>query len=197
MRIIGGALRGRQLDAKAAPTTRPTSDRVREAIASALHARGLLSGGRVLDLFAGTGALGLEALSWGATVVLAVDSSRKAVACVSANARALGVAPQVRTLELDLVASPDKAAAAIGRTRLAPFTLVFADPPYTLVQSAVDLLTAVAKHGLLAPRAAIVVEHASKSPPERPACFAELATYRYGDTGVVLWETIAEAEQSC
>jgi len=197
MRIIGGALRGRQLEAKAAPSTRPTSDRVREAIASALHARGLLSGARVLDLFAGTGALGLEALSWGATVVLAADSSRKAVACVNENARSLGVAPQVRAIELDLLASPNKAFAAIDRTGLAPFTLVFADPPYTLVQSTVDLLAGIARHGLLVPTAAIVVEHASKSPPERPACFAELATYRYGDTGVALWETIAEATESC
>jgi 16S rRNA (guanine966-N2)-methyltransferase len=196
MRIIGGALRGRRLEAKAAPTTRPTSDRVREAIASALQARGLLSEARVLDLFAGTGALGLEAISWGAEVLLSADSDRKAVACVRENARALGVEARVRALELDLLAAPGKVAAALERTGLAPFTLVFVDPPYTLVQSATELLAVLAERRLFAPRAAIVVEHASRSAPERPACFTELAAYRYGDTAVALWETIAEPSDS-
>jgi 16S rRNA (guanine966-N2)-methyltransferase len=196
MRIIGGALRGRRLRGRPSAATRPTSDRVREAIASALQARGRLNGARVLDLFAGTGALGLEALSWGAEVLLAADSDRKAVSCIRENVRALGLEARVRTLELDLQRTPAKVAAAIERAGLAPFSLVFVDPPYALVPAAVDLLAALAERQLLAVGAIAVVEHARKSPPERPARFAELAAYRYGDTGVALWETIAEPADS-
>jgi 16S rRNA (guanine966-N2)-methyltransferase len=195
MRIVGGALRGQLLKARPAPSTRPTSDRVREAVASALQARGLLSDARVLDLFAGTGALGLEALSWGAAALVAADTERKAVQCVAENARALGVATQTRTLQLDLLGSEAKVAAALARESAAPFTLVFCDPPYTLVQPAVTLLDALAERAVLAPDAALVVEHARKHAPERPARFTELAAYRYGDTSVLLWK-IAEAPES-
>src|SRR6188508_16991 len=100
MRIIGGALRGQRLKARPAPSTRPTSDRVREAIASALQARELLQDARVLDLFAGTGALGLEALSWGAAALCATDSDRRAVQCIGENIRGLGVSAQARALQL-------------------------------------------------------------------------------------------------
>jgi 16S rRNA (guanine966-N2)-methyltransferase len=196
MRIIGGAMRGQRLVGRPAKATRPTGDRVREAIASALHARGLLAGASVLDLFAGTGALGLEALSWGAETLVAVDDDKRAVACVQQNARALGLTARVRALELDLLRPAGKVAAALERVEGAPFTLVFADPPYTLVQSAVELLPQLLSRRLLAPSAAIVVEHARKQPPARPACFAELAAYRYGDTAIALWETIAEAADS-
>jgi 16S rRNA (guanine966-N2)-methyltransferase len=195
VRIVGGALRGQQLKARPAAATRPTSDRVREAIASALQARGLLAGARVLDLFAGTGALGLEAVSWGAAALVAADSDRKAVQGVKENARALGVAAQVRALQLDLLGPAGKVASALEREAAAPFTLVFCDPPYTLVQPAATLLDELGARGVLAEGAALVVEHARKQPPERPARFAELAAYRYGDTGVLLW-AIAEAGES-
>ena len=196
MRIVGGAMRGQRLVGKPAKATRPTGDRVREAIASALYSRGLIAGASVLDLFAGTGALGFEALSWGASKLVAVDEDRKAVACVQQNARALGLTERVRAIELDLLGSSAKVVAALQRTGSAPFTLVFADPPYTLVQSAAELLQQLAAQRLLAPAAAIVVEHAHRQPPARPACFAELAAYRYGDTAIALWETIAEAGDS-
>jgi 16S rRNA (guanine966-N2)-methyltransferase len=196
MRIVGGALRGQRLVGKPARATRPTGDRVREAIASALHARGLMAGASVLDLFAGTGALGLEALSWGAEQLVAVDEDKRAVACVQQNARALGLTARVRAIELDLLGPVARVAAAVQRTGSAPFTLVFADPPYTLVQSAATLLQQLHSRGLLAPSSAIVLEHAHRQPPERPACFAELAAYRYGDTAIALWETIAEAADS-
>lgn len=196
MRIVGGALRGRRLPAQPGPSTRPTSDRVREALASALHARGLLEGARVLDLFAGTGALGLEALSWGAQALVAADSERKAVLSVKENARALDLAERVRVLQLDLLGAAAKVASALDRTGFAPFTLVFSDPPYTLVQPAVALIAELAERSLLAPSAAVVIEHAQKHAPARPAAFAELAAYRYGDTAVVLWEWIAEPADS-
>ena len=102
MRIVGGAFAGRTLPGKAPEGTRPTADRVREAIASALQARGLLEGAVVLDLYAGTGALGLEALSWGAKRLIAIDSSPAALRCIRMNAEALGITPQVATVKLEL-----------------------------------------------------------------------------------------------
>ena len=196
MRIVGGALRGRRLKAAPARGTRPTSDRVREAIASALQARGLLMGARVLDLFAGTGALGLEALSWGAVALVAIDRDRRALQCIDENARALGLEGRVSALQLDLLGPGAKLGARLQQSGLAPFTLVFCDPPYTLVQSAAATLARLCEHGLLAPGAAVVFEHRHDDPPERPECFTELAAYRYGDSAVALWETIAEAPES-
>jgi 16S rRNA G966 N2-methylase RsmD len=115
---------------------------------------------------------------------------------VQQNARALGLLAHVRAIELDLLGPSARLAAALQRTGSAPFTLVFADPPYTLVQSAAELLPQLATRGLLAPSCAIVLEHAHRQPPVRPARFAELAAYRYGDTAIALWETIAEAADS-
>jgi 16S rRNA (guanine966-N2)-methyltransferase len=196
MRIVGGALRGRRLEARASPATRPTSDRVREAIASALEARSALVGARVLDLFAGTGALGFEALSRGAASLVAVELERAAVRCISNNAMALGLGERARVLQLDLMGSKAKLVARLAQTELGPFTLVFADPPYTLVQVTADILAALAEHALLAPDAIVVAEHAWGEAPERPASFEQLGTYRYGDTGVAIWRAIAGSAQT-
>jgi 16S rRNA (guanine966-N2)-methyltransferase len=196
MRIVGGALRGRRLPGRPSAATRPTSDRVREAVASALQARGALEGARVLDLFAGTGALGLEALSRGAASLVAVDSDRAAIRCIADNARALGLGERVRALGLDLLGSDHKLAARLEQTGCSPFSLVFADPPYALAQPAVELLASLSSHGLLAPGAIILLEHAHKQPPQRPAGVGELATYEYGDTGIALWEAIASGRQT-
>jgi 16S rRNA (guanine966-N2)-methyltransferase len=196
VRIIGGTLRGRRLAADPASATRPTSDRVREALASALHARALLADARVLDLFAGTGALGFEALSRGAHSLLAVDLDAIAVAGIAANARALGIDAHTRVLRLDLLGPIAKLATALRRTEQAPFTLVFADPPYTLSERAAAMLGELAAHTLLAEGAVVAFEHAVKHPPTRPAAFSELATYAYGDTGVSLWEMIAWAPET-
>jgi 16S rRNA (guanine966-N2)-methyltransferase len=196
VRIIGGALRGRRLHSALGTATRPTSDRVREAIASALDARAAFDAAHVLDAFAGTGALGLEALSRGAAQVLAVDKDRKAAQCARENARALGISERVRVLELDLLGAIAKVDTALQRSGVAPFSLVFADPPYTLVQDAVERLGELHARGSFAARALLVIEHGARAVPERPAGFTELATYRYGDTGVLLWETIAQPPNS-
>lgn len=196
MRIIGGTLRGRRLAAAAASATRPTSDRVREALASALQARGLLADASVLDLFAGTGALGFEALSRGAHCVLAVDHDANAIAGIHTNARALGVATQLRVLRLDLLGPIAKLATALRRTQQAPFTLVFVDPPYALSQRAATLLCELATQPLFVDSAVVAFEHAAKQPPTMPDGFSQLATYAYGDTGVCLWEMIAHAPET-
>jgi len=190
MRIIGGVLRGRRLPAKPAPRTRPTSDRVREGIASALEARSAFAGASVLDLFAGTGALGLEALSRGAASVVAVDGDRAAIRSIGLNARALGLDDRLDTLQLDVLSAPSSTAARLQKTSRVPFGLVFVDPPYTLVQAAVDALATLYDQGLLRRGALLAIEHGTREPPSAPPAFAELARYRYGDTSVVLLECV-------
>jgi 16S rRNA (guanine966-N2)-methyltransferase len=190
VRIIGGALRGRRLRAPAGTATRPTTDRVREAIASALESRGLIQDAVVLDLFAGTGALGLEAISRGAARAALVDQDRRAVEALRGNCADLAVSDRVRAVELDLL-GPAAEVEATLRSHGSPFTLAFADAPYALLPESVELLGRLASSGVLEEGCAVVVEHAQRSRVERPACFNLLAAYRYGDSGVVLWETIA------
>lgn len=121
MRIIAGALRGRSLEAPPGLATRPTADRVREALFSMLASRvGSFGGLRVADLYAGSGALGLEAVSRGAAHATFVENDPCAAAAIKANAERLGVAGRVRVLGGSALALP----------RSDPFELIFADPPY-------------------------------------------------------------------
>jgi 16S rRNA (guanine966-N2)-methyltransferase len=188
LRIVGGVLGGRRLSAPRSDATRPTTDRVREGLASALDARGALAGARVLDLFAGSGALGFEALSRGAIELVAVDADPRAVECVTANARSLGVAEQTRVLRIELLARP---AAAVRRLRTVAgegFSLGFADAPYDALDAVPPLLEALAREGVFAPGALVAVEHPSRRAPVWPAAFTSVARYRYGDTAVSLLE---------
>ena len=121
MRIIAGQLRGRTLEAPKGQSTRPTGDRVREALFSMLASRvGSFEGLRVADLYAGSGALGFEALSRGAAFATFVETDPPAQAAIKANAAKLGVAERVRILGGSALALP----------RSDPFELIFADPPY-------------------------------------------------------------------
>ena len=182
--------------AKPGASTRPTSDRVREAIASALEARDLIRERAVLDLFAGTGALGLEALSRGAASAVLVDSDRDAIGSVEQNVVDLGLRERARTLQLDLLGVPSKVSASLRRTGEGSFGLCFADPPYAATPEAVELLADLARGDVLDPGAAVVLEHGRRAKFARPACFRELAIYRYGDSQVALWETIAPADDT-
>jgi len=160
MRIIGGALRGRRLAAKAAPTTRPTSDRVREAIASALQARGLLSEARVLDLFAGTGALGLEAMSRGAGSCDFVESEGAALHALKANVAALRLRDRTRIFDRDAIPF-------VERLPAAAYDVAFADPPYGSRK-----LDRIVAHWQRAPFSRVLVlEHAAdhEGLPGKPA----------------------------
>lgn len=189
MRIVGGALSGRTLPGKPPEGTRPTADRVREAIASALEARGLMKGAVVLDLYAGTGALGFEVLSWGGAQLVAIDASPAALRCIRTNADALGLSAQVSAVKLELGrGSPREQAERIARACSEPITLVLADPPYAEAAALVPVLAALAAPELsaLAPTAALLVEHAHKTPLPVPDGFVEITRYRYGDTGVLL-----------
>jgi 16S rRNA (guanine966-N2)-methyltransferase len=179
-RIIGGTAGGRRLATPRGAHTRPTSDRVREALFSAVESWcGSLHGLRFLDLYAGSGAVGLEAWSRGAGVVTLVEQDRRTAALVRDNARTIGF-PRA-----------DVVAAAVGgtlrRPPAAPYDVVFLDPPYPLADAAVtDDLGALAAHDWLVPGALVVVERSTRSPePGWPAGFTDVRHKRYGETA--LW----------
>ncbi len=177
MRIVAGTAGGRRLAVPAGRDTRPTSDRVREAVfASLLSARGSLDGAVVLDLFAGSGALGLEALSRGAAVTVLVERDPTAAATARANVASLGLAGA------SVAASP--VARYLAR-RPTPADLVFADPPYALAEVELAAVLAALAGGWLRPGASVVVERSSRSPaPGWPAGFEPGRVRTYGDTAV-------------
>jgi 16S rRNA (guanine(966)-N(2))-methyltransferase RsmD len=179
MRITGGEFRSRALRAPKGSATRPTSDRVREALFSILGPRG--AAGRVLDLYAGTGALGLEALSRGAEAVVFVERSKEAVAAIQANIEGLGVRARARVLALPI----ERALRGLVTSEGDAFDLVFADPPYADVASgaAVKLLEAHVV-GILRPGALLVLEHASRDETPGIAGLSPRDSRTYGDTSV-------------
>jgi 16S rRNA (guanine966-N2)-methyltransferase len=186
MRIVGGRLGGRRLVAEPPPGVRPTADRVREAVASALAAKDALEGARVLDLFAGTGALAFEALSRGASFAVLAEKNAKVRAALSRNAEALGVAAQVKVVPVDLLADP----AAAARTLRAdgPYDLIFADPPYVEAHGTGMLLDALIEASALRDGGLVVLEGPSSGPPPPLRRLAPSRVYRYGDTLVSFLE---------
>lgn len=174
MRIVAGEQRGRRLVAPKGHSTRPTADRVRQALYNVLEhgswGRGL-AGVRVLDLFAGSGALGLEALSRGAAYCLFVDQDRAARAAIERNLDDLGVSSRAKLLTAD--------ASRLGRTLEAPFDLAFLDPPYgdALTEAA---LVGLASGGWLAPDALIVAERGADETPLRVDGFGVLDARLWG-----------------
>jgi 16S rRNA (guanine966-N2)-methyltransferase len=179
-RIIGGSAGGRRIATPRGDDTRPTSDRVREALFSAIEAWcGSLQGLRFLDLYAGSGAVGLEAWSRGAGVVTLVEQNRRTSSLIRANAQSLGFE------QADVRAA--SVAGTLSRPPTAPYDIVFIDPPYTLDESAVAAdLAALTVHGWLAAAAMVVVERSSRSPePRWPDGLGEVRSKRYGET--VLW----------
>ncbi len=186
MRIISGIYGGRRLSSHVADSTRPTSDRVREGLASALAARGAFESAVVLDLFAGTGALGLEALSRGASHVLAVEHDRLALRCIEDNSRALAAQDRVTVLKLDLHKSPETCVQRLRAADIGPFTLIFADPPYAQLPQLPPLLSALAASELCPAPALFVVEHQAGASWTAPAALEIVGEYRYGDSGITL-----------
>jgi 16S rRNA (guanine966-N2)-methyltransferase len=179
-RIIGGTAGGRRINTPRGEATRPTSDRVREALFSAVESWcGSLHGLRFLDLYAGSGAVGLEAWSRGAGVVTLVEHDRRTAALIAANARGLGFT------RANVVSA--SVAATLRRPPVAPYDVVFLDPPYPLEDAgvAVDLRALVA-HDWLVPDALVVVERSARNAePAWPEGFTDTWERRYGET--VLW----------
>ncbi len=187
MRVIAGAARGRRL-ASPPESTRPTSDRVRESLFSAWESRlGSFGGLHVLDLYAGSGAVGLEALSRGARHVLLVERDRAALATVRANVDGVGLAGAV-------VHAGDVTTLTSGpapSTAEPPYDVVFADPPYDVADDVVEaVLDGIAAHGWLGGGALVAVERRRRGPRFTwPSGYEPERDRAYGDTEVraALW----------
>lgn len=175
MRIIAGEHRGRTLFAPKGTDTRPTRDRVRESLFSILQTR--IAGARVLDLFAGSGALGLEALSRGAEKAVFADNDRGAQEAVQRNIQALRAGDQTALLRTDWQEALRRLQAA-GET----FDLIFLDPPYKFAQARA-MLDALCADALLARNALVIYEHAAALPPDT-AGWHSVDIRRYGDTAI-------------
>jgi 16S rRNA (guanine966-N2)-methyltransferase len=175
-RVIAGAAGGRRLSVPQGNGTRPTSDRAREGLfASVLSELGDLHGLRVLDLYAGSGAVGLEALSRGAASVLLVESDARAAAVIKANIAAVALpGADVATDRVERLLSRPPEQHRYG--------LVFADPPYAVPEAAVTAMLALLRSGWLADGALVVVERATRSEPvDWPPGYAEGKSRRYGE----------------
>jgi len=176
MRVVGGDFRGRTLRSVPGRSTRPTADRVRQRLFDLLGQR--CDGLRVLDLYAGTGALSLEALSRGAAHATLVEQEAKAAQVIQRNAAELGCADRCTLVR-------DGVARALPQIE-GPFDLVFSDPPYAL-QAAQETLDALARLGLVAPQGRVVLERDRREPgPAAPEGFELAGERRYGDTAVLI-----------
>jgi 16S rRNA (guanine966-N2)-methyltransferase len=176
MRVVGGRLRSRPIAGPKSDSVRPTSDRLREALFNILtHSYSdPVTGARVLDLFAGTGALGIEAISRGADYALFVDDGVEARALLRDNVESLGLGGVTRIFRRD--------ASRLGPAHpLDPFSLVFLDPPYGQGLAEKSLVSA-RDGGWLMPEALLVVEEAADAGFKAPDGFTELERRRYDDT---------------
>ncbi|MGU3493607.1 16S rRNA (guanine(966)-N(2))-methyltransferase RsmD [Xanthobacteraceae bacterium A53D] len=184
MRIVGGKYRGRALQAPASKATRPTSDRLRESLFAMLaHAYGdAAQGARVLDLFAGTGALGLEAMSRGAVFALFVEDAAEARGLIRANVEALGLGGTTKIFRRDATALGEMGPGG-------PYDLVFCDPPYGQGLAEAALASALAG-GWLTGNALIVVEEWAGA-FVLPEGFEEVERRRYDDSELTFLQPLA------
>jgi 16S rRNA (guanine966-N2)-methyltransferase len=192
MRVIAGQFRSRLLIAPAGATTRPTSDRLRESLFNILAPR--LPGSRFVDLYAGTGAAGIEAISRGATHVWFAENAPAAISALRANLAALKIASNF-TLE-------DRGTGALLQrlTKLSnQIDIVFLDPPYQAEQEYLGTLSFLGSakgRAILAPDALIVAEHATRSPlPERFGALIQTRTRKQGDASLTFYELTQPREE--
>lgn len=156
MRVISGMLKGRRLVAPAGLSTRPTADRIKESVFNILGSH--VQSTMVLDLFAGTGALGIEALSRGADHAVFIDQAKAALTAIRTNIRNLGIGDQTRVFQWN-IAKGLKCLSSMPQA----FDLVFMDPPYGS-NAVVPALTALVACDVLAPSVQIVIEHSIREP---------------------------------
>jgi 16S rRNA (guanine966-N2)-methyltransferase len=197
-RIIAGSRRGRRITMPATDKTRPTTDRVREALFSAITSwvgtsasapEESLAGLSFCDLFAGSGAVGLEAASRGAAPVLLVEADKRTAATTSKNVSTLGLPARVLAMKVEpLTRQPAES----------PFDVVFADPPYDLAVEAVEaVLLALLDQGWVATDGLVVVERSRRSPDLRwPAGFVDTWARRYGETVLFFGRTGSTSTQA-
>jgi 16S rRNA (guanine966-N2)-methyltransferase len=184
-RVIAGEAGGRRLAVPPGSTTRPTSDRAREGLfASLLSELGTFDGRRVLDLYAGSGAIGLEALSRGAERVLLVESDARAAAVIKANVAAVGMPGA--TVAVDrverLLSRPAAGAGTSASAGSGRYDVVLADPPYALAEAAVTRVLTLLEGGWLTDEALVVIERATRSGPlDWPPGYLPSKSRRYGE----------------
>jgi 16S rRNA (guanine966-N2)-methyltransferase len=179
MRVIAGSQRGRRLLAAQGLDLRPTSGRVKEALFSILGAR--IEGARFLDLYAGTGAIGIEAASRGAAQVAFVESNSASLRVLQSNLRHCGMSDDV-----DVHACA--AEAFVGRATPPAFDIVFADPPYR-IDSIRGLLPSLARSAIIGPQTIVILEHPTKQRmPAHIDSLTRFRSYRYGDTSLTAFQ---------
>ncbi|MBE5774296.1 MAG: 16S rRNA (guanine(966)-N(2))-methyltransferase RsmD [Clostridiales bacterium] len=178
MRIISGTAKGRKLFAPAGDETRPTSDKIRGSVFNIIGSR--VYDAQVLDLFGGTGALGLEAISRGAEHAVIVDQSRSAIQVIERNAQNVAkddFDKRIRILKSDY-------RSAIGLLEGKVFDLIFLDPPYRMVEAYADALLRLNSMGCISEDALIVLERMKATPVSIPEGFESTDTRTYGETAV-------------
>jgi 16S rRNA (guanine966-N2)-methyltransferase len=186
-RVIAGEAGGRRLTVPPGTTTRPTSDRAREGLfASLLSELGTFDGRRVLDLYAGSGAIGLEALSRGAERVQLVESDPRAAAVIKANVAAVGMPGATVTVDrVERLLSRPPAGGRAGASASAEagrYDVVLADPPYALAEAAVTRVLTLLEGGWLTDGALVVIERATRSGPlDWPPGYLPSKSRRYGE----------------
>ncbi len=187
MRIVGGSARGRALAApKAAEVIRPTADRVRETIFNVLGQR--CDGLQVLDLFAGTGALGLEAVSRGATRAVLVDRGREALTLCKENAQTLGFSDRIEIIPSGVI----EAISALGKQGRV-FELIFSDPPYAMT-AGVAVLEALSHAKVLCEEGMAVIEHGNEEVlPPQVGDFERIDHRTFGTTDVSIFRLTRRA----
>jgi len=184
MRVTGGELRGRAITAPSTASLRPTQDRVREALFNILAPE--IAGADFLDLFAGTGAVGLEALSRGARRATFVESNRRHLAILDANVAALGTASRAEVVAAD-------AYRWIASRQGGSFSIAFADPPYALGEERgyASVLEALASHGVVRPGGLFVAEMTAVQKAEEAPGWDLLRDRTYGRTRICIWRRTA------
>ncbi|AWB46865.1 16S rRNA (guanine(966)-N(2))-methyltransferase RsmD [Paenibacillus sp. CAA11] len=187
MRVISGSARGRTLKAVPGSGTRPTTDKVKEAIFSMIGP--YFDGGIVLDLFAGTGGLGIEALSRGMDRSVFVDLEYKSIEVIRANLTATGLADQAEVYKNDA----ERALKALGKKELL-FDLIFLDPPYRMKHGD-KLMLKMEELGIVAPEATVVLEYESSYQySEQIGGFEEIRKAEYGETAVSIYRYLKQQE---
>jgi len=195
VRVIAGVARGFPLKGPPGPATRATSDKVRGAIFDALVL--YLEDARVLDLYAGTGALGVEALSRGAASCLFVEKAAAACRVIEVNVRATKLADNALVWPMTVERALDRLekGGVVPPEFNPPYDILTLDPPYGAPGIA-DVIERVSRPGLVARGGFVVLEHDKRwSPPADPGALRLRRTRLYGDTGVTLWQRDEEAEE--
>jgi 16S rRNA (guanine966-N2)-methyltransferase len=189
LRIIGGTAKGLTLKTVKLPALRPTTDRVRSAVFSMLESRHAIIGARVLDLYAGTGSLGIEALSRGAIKADFVENNKQLATLISENLSRTKLDDKSKVHNM----SVDKALGLLKNK----YDLIFADPPYKMINETSESIQKIIELRLLSDRGKIILEHSIRSSFDfKTSDLAIIQTKKYGDTNIDIYELAKVSEEN-